>query len=62
MALPIASIPELTGDAAQRFEDEAQKNYQRQLNLTDEERQAEARALEIGFSKLRRMLAKAHLG
>lgn len=62
MALPIASIPELTGEVAQRFEAEAQKNYQRYLNRTEEERKAEEAALERGFSKLRRMLAKAHLG
>ena len=61
MALPIASIPELTGEVAQRFEAEAQANYQRYLNRTEEEKKAEAEALERGFAKLRRMLAKAHL-
>ena len=62
MALPIASIPELTGEVAQRFEAEAQAKYQRDLNRTEEEKKAEAEALERGFAKLRRMLAKAHLG
>lgn len=62
MALPIASIPVLTGEVAQRFEAEAQANYQRYLNRTEEEKKAEAEALERGFAKLRRMLAKAHLG
>ena len=62
MALPIASIPELTGEVAQRFEAEAQANYQRYFNRTEEEKKAEAEALERGFAKLRRMLAKAHLG
>ena len=61
MALPIASIPVLTGEVAQRFEAEAQANYQRYLNSTEEEKKAEAEALERGFDKLRRMLAKAHL-
>ena len=61
MALPIASIPVLTGEVAQRFEAEAQANYQRYLNRTKEEKKAEAEALERGFDKLRRMLAKAHL-
>lgn len=34
MALPIASIPVLTGEVAQRFEERAQANYQRYLNRT----------------------------
>lgn len=61
MALPIASIPVLTGDVARRFEAEAQTNYLRYLNRTEEEKKADAEALEKGFAKLRRMLAKAHL-
>ena len=32
MALPIASIPVLTGEVAQRFEAEAQANYQKMLH------------------------------
>lgn len=62
MALQIASIPVLTGDVAHRFEAEAQTNYMRLLNRTEEEKKADAEALEKGFAKLRRMLAKAHLG
>ncbi|MDE6769000.1 MAG: hypothetical protein K2J78_04655 [Muribaculaceae bacterium] len=62
MALPIASIPVLTGEVALRFETEAQSNYQRTLNRTEQEKKAEAEALERGFAKLRRMLNKAHLG
>lgn len=62
MALQIASIPVLTGDVAHRFEGEAQANYMRLLNRTEEEKKADAEALEKGFAKLRRMLAKAHLG
>ncbi len=42
MALPIASIPVLTGEAAQRFEAEAQANYQSSLNRTEQEKKAEA--------------------
>lgn len=61
MALPIASIPVLTGEVARRFEAEAQANYRRHLNRTEEEKKAEAEAMEKGFDKLRRMLAKAHL-
>lgn len=62
MALPIAFIPELTGEVGQRFEAEAQANYQRNLSRTEEEKKAEAEALEKGFAKLRRMLNKAQLG
>lgn len=62
MALPIASIPVLTGEVAERFEAEAQATYQRYLNRSEEEKKVEAEALERGFAKLRRMLAKAHLG
>lgn len=62
MALPIAYIPVLTGEVAQRFEMEAQANYQRSLNRSEHEIKAEAEALERGFAKLRRMLNKAHLG
>lgn len=61
MALPIASIPVLTGEAARRFEAEAQANYQQYINRSDEEKKADSEALERGFAKLRRMLAKAHL-
>ena len=62
MALPIASIPVLTGEVAQRFEEQVQANYQRYLNRTEEQKKADEEALERGFAKLRRMLAKAHLG
>lgn len=62
MALPIASIPVLTGEVAIRFETEAQTNYQHYLNRTEDEKRADAEAMERGFAKLRRMLAKAHLG
>ena len=40
MALPIASIPVLTGEVAQRFEAEAQANYQKMLHRTPEEEKA----------------------
>lgn len=62
MALPIASIPVLTGEVAQKFENEAQSNYQKFLDRSLEEKKADAELLEKGFAKLRRMLAKAHLG
>lgn len=62
MALPIATIPELTGEAAERFEAMAQRNYERKLYMTEEEKKEVAEVLERGFAKLRRILAKANLG
>ena len=41
MALPIASIPLLTGKVDQRFETEAQANYEKFLNRTPEEKSRE---------------------
>ncbi len=61
MALPIASMPILTGEVAQRFETEALATYRRSLNRSEREKKAEAEALEKGFAKLRRMLNNAHL-
>ncbi len=55
-------MPVLTGEVAQQFETEAQANYQRSLGRSEQEKKAEAEALERGFAKLRRMLNKAHLG
>ena len=40
MALPIASIPVLTGEVAEQFEAEAQATYQRFLNRTEAEKKA----------------------
>ena len=62
MALPIASIPVLTGEVARRFEMEAQANYKRYLNRTEDEKAAEEIALRKGFESLRKMLSKAHIG
>lgn len=62
MALPIASIPVLTGEVARKFEAEAQKNYERVLNRTPEERKAARAEYEKGMERLHRMLAKSHLG
>ena len=62
MALLIASIPVLTGDVARRFEAEAQANYQRYLNRSEEEIKADEAILEKKFAELYKMLSKAHLG
>ena len=52
MALPIASIPVLTGEVAQRFEERAQANYQRYLNRTEEQKKADEAKLEKKFADL----------
>lgn len=62
MALPIASIPVLTGEVARQFEAEAEANYQWYLNRTEEEKKADEAILEKKFAELYEMLAKAHLG
>lgn len=62
MALPIASIPVLTGEVAQRFEEEAQRNYERWLNRTEAEKKADDEFLKKRFAELHKMLAKAHWG
>ena len=60
MALPISSIPVLTGEVAQRFEAEAQANYQRYLNRTEEEKAVRER-YDRGIERVRKMLAISHL-
>ena len=62
MALPIASIPVLTGEVARRFEERAQANYQRYLNRTEEQKKADEAILEKKCAELYSMLSKAHLG
>lgn len=61
MALPIATIPVLTGEVARRFEAEAQANYEKALNRTPEERKAVRERYEQGIEEVRRMLAKSNL-
>ena len=62
MALPIASIPVLTGEVAQRFEERAQANYQRYLNRTEEQKKTDEAILEKKLAELYSILSKAHLG
>ena len=62
MALPIASIPVLTGEVAQRFEERAQANYEWYINRSEEEKKADEAILEKKFAELYSMLSKAHLG
>ena len=51
MAIPIASIPVLTGEVARRFEEAAQRNYERWLNRTEEQKKAEDEALAKGLPR-----------
>ena len=53
MALPIASIPVLTGEVAQRFEAEAQANYEKFLNRTPEEEKAVRERYDRGIERVR---------
>ena len=62
MALPIASIPVLTGEVAQRFEAEAQAKYEWYMNRSQEEKKADEAILEKKLAELYSMLSKAHLG
>lgn len=62
MALPIASIPILTGKVAQRFEERARANYRRYLNRTEEQKKADEAILEKKFAELYGILQNAHLG
>ncbi len=62
MALPIASIPVLTGDVAQRFETEAQRNYDNYLNRTPEEENAVREKYDRGMAIVRKVLANSQLG
>jgi hypothetical protein len=62
MALPIASIPVLTGEVARRFEAEAQANYERVLNRTPEEREAARKEFEKRMEIVRKVLANSQLG
>ena len=61
MAIPIASIPVLTGEVARRFEEAAQRNYERWLNRTEEQKKAEDEALAKRLAEFRVFLAKSGL-
>lgn len=61
MALPIASIPVLTGEVARRFEAEAQATYEKFLNRTPEEEEAVRERYDRGIERVRKMLEKSHL-
>lgn len=62
MASTIASVPVLTGEVAERFETEAQKNYEKYLNRSESEKKAVAERYERGMELVRKVLAKSHIG
>ncbi|MGN1238175.1 MAG: hypothetical protein ACI4UW_04530 [Muribaculaceae bacterium] len=62
MALPIATIPVLTGEVARRFEAEAQANYEKALNRTPEERKAVRERYEQGMEILKQVLRNSNIG
>ena len=61
MALPIASIPVLTGEVARQFEERAQANYQKMLHRTPEEERTVRERYNRGIEEVRRRWAKSHL-
>ncbi len=56
MALPIASIPVLTGEVAERFETQAEANYQKYLHRTPEEEKIVRERYEQGMAIVRKVL------
>lgn len=61
MALPITSIPVLTGEAARRFEAEAQKTYEQFLHRTPEEEKSVREKYDRGMAIVKKVLANSKL-
>lgn len=62
MALPIASIPVLTGEVARRFEAEAQKTYEKFLHRTPEEEKSVREKYDKGMAIVKKVLENSKLG
>ena len=62
MAMAIASVPVLTGEVAKKFEAEAQSNYEKYINRSEEEKRNVAERYERGMEMVRKVLAKSHIG
>lgn len=62
MALAIASVPVLTGEAAEKFEAEAQENYEKYLNRSESEEKEIAKRYERGMEIVKQVLSKSHIG
>jgi hypothetical protein len=61
MALPIATVPVLTGEVAERFESEAQKNYESYLNRSEDENNAVRERYEKGMEIVRKVMKNSQL-
>ncbi len=62
MATAIATIPVLTGEAAERFEAEAQATYEHSLHRTESDKRELAERNRRGIEMVRKILAKSNLG
>lgn len=62
MALPIASIPVLTGEVAWRFEEQAQKTYEKFLHRTPEEEKSVRDRYDRGMAVVKKVLENSKLG
>lgn len=62
MATTIANIPVLTGEVAERFEQDAQYTYEKSLHRTEAEKEELAHRNKRGMEMVRNMLAKSKLG
>lgn len=60
MAIPIASIPVLTGEAAHRFENKPRRLITSVVLIARSRQKAEVKALEKRFAILRRIFDKVH--
>lgn len=62
MALPIASIPVLAGEVAQRFEKESQSNYEKMLHRSPDEEKAVRERFHRGMAIVKKVLQNSQLG
>lgn len=62
MALPIASIPVLTGEVARRFEADAEANYEKFLHRTPEEERYVRERYNRGMAIVKKVLENSKLG
>ncbi len=62
MALAISSIPVLTGDAANDFENKARQSYESYLNRSETEKRIVAEHYAKGMATVNKVLAKSHIG
>lgn len=61
MALPISTIPVLTGEVAEEFERQAQETYNAVINRTEAQKKEASLRYEQGMKMVREVLAKSKL-